>query len=513
MIKYFYIFKKEISIRLIFHFIYIVAIAFIPLTIKYMIDSSFENGIYDVFLWSLIFLICIVVGMVSQYISQLFAWKLDRRYFLDLRSGIFNSIYRKDSIEFNKNNVGEYSSKITNDITSSAEYLEYLLEIVESIVSVLVYSVFLFLLDYRVAIIIYISSVIMLILPKYTGNKLSDKRINHLDKIGEYTTKLLDVLSGHNLSNLKSADNIDKKHKNELQKMENARYEYGKYKTFVNVLNGSFMYIIDLSTFLILAYLLFKKNITVGIATATFTYIRNFMFPLRSCVDGLSNLKSVENIAKNLIKELNTDKDIKEIKLNNKVITLNDISIKLDKFQINNFNYRFEEGKSYLICGDSGTGKSTILKIIMGEIIPDTGYAKIGDERIENNLVRNSIFYVKQNQHIFSEPFIENVTLFNSYIHDESVANILGESRYNKLKKSINCSTLSGGEKNLLAFILALNSKFEIIILDEPFSGLDKKSEYLICKHWLKNNDKMIIMVSHNNNNDFKELFDYVVEI
>lgn len=81
MKRYFNVVKFEIFGRLLFHIIYMAAIAALPYIIKSMIDCGFKNGIYDVIKWTIIFVIAIILGMISQYISQLCSWKLDKKFY------------------------------------------------------------------------------------------------------------------------------------------------------------------------------------------------------------------------------------------------------------------------------------------------------------------------------------------------------------------------------------------------------------------------------------------------
>lgn len=83
-------------------------------------------------------------------------------------------------------------------------------------------------------------------------------------------------------------------------------------------------------------------------------------------------------------------------------------------------------------------------------------------------------------------------------------------SEYEYLYKAQNCQDLSGGEKQLVLLNRALLSNREILALDEPFSALNKELEYIVTEQLLKLG-KTVIMITHNVDDNYLELFDAVI--
>jgi len=257
--------------------------------------------------------------------------------------------------------------------------------------------------------------------------------------------------------------------------MEDSRYSFGKFKTFVNVLNGMVMYMINISSFGIMAFLLYKGEITAGVATATIAYIQNFMFPLRTVIDAISLRKSVETVMKNILLEISDNKnlELENVKFTNN-IKCDNISFKYDDYIIKNFSYTFEKNKKYAIIGESGKGKSTLLNLINGNLSCTGGRITIDDREVSYRFCNQLIIYLTQKSHIFSENFWDNVSIFDSF--DKTV--LERDNRYiphNKvdiLLKSKNNNELSGGEKQLVNYLRAILSGKEILLLDEPFSAM-----------------------------------------
>lgn len=509
MKKYFKNIKNEIIGRLFFHLIYIVSIAGLPYVIKMMLDSDYANGITDVVGLIVLFVALIFIAMSAQYLSQRISWKLDTKFFLLLRKDLFSSIIKKSPKDFKSKDIGDYSSMLDNDIAACGEYINYIMLIVESIFGIITYAVYLFLLDYRIAILMYVCTGLMIFLPRVTGKKLSTKKRSLLNITGNYITKVIDLLKGYPLVNNKTSEAIANRHESSLDKMETARYDYGKFKTFVNVFNGSVMYLINISTFIIIAILLYRREISVGIATATFAYIGDFSYPLRTIIDSISDLKSVKGVKNKLVDEIaktHVSEHVYDDFREN--IRLNDISFKYDTFELNNFSYQFEKGKKYVIIGDSGTGKSTILNLLTGFIEADAGNIELDHKKLTRDMSNNLIFYLTQDSHIFMEDFWENITIYDSFKKHEEFLELIPEDRRDAIMGARDCSKLSGGEKQLVNIVRAISSGSSILALDEPFSALDYRTELAVCKKLLALKDKTIILITHNQQEEYLSMFD-----
>lgn len=506
--------KKFIFLRIFFHFLYILSIAALPTVIKYMIDDAYSNGIYDVIKLITIFIFLVFIGMFSQYVSQKSSWRLEKEFNLYLRRELFSVIICKEPGEFNKKSIGDYNSRLNNDIASCSEYLEYTMMIFESLISFIIYAIYIFILSYKIAIIIYLVSFIVLYLPNVTSNKFSKKKKKLLLDTSFYNSKIIDLLSGYSFINCFTYKNIVNSYEKSLNKMEESRYDFGKFKTFVNVLNGIVMYMINISSFVIIAFLLYKKEITKGIATASFAYIENFMFPLRSVIDSISLRKSVNQVMNDMVLEISKNKnlEVKNIKFTN-CIKCNNISFKYDDYIIKNFSYTFYKNKKYAIVGENGCGKTTLLNLLNGNLSLTNGYITIDKRNVSYRVCNQVIMYLTQKSHIFSENFFDNVTIFNSF--DKTILEknnkYVPKNMLDILLKSKNNTKLSGGEKQLVNYLRLVLSKKEILLLDEPFSQMDKTTEEYICDKLLKMEDKTIIMVTHNVKKEFLNKFDDVI--
>jgi putative ABC transport system ATP-binding protein len=159
------------------------------------------------------------------------------------------------------------------------------------------------------------------------------------------------------------------------------------------------------------------------------------------------------------------------------------------------------------LVGDSGTGKTTILKMLAKLISPTTGtiyYHQQPLEDIDPIEHRKKIILLPQKAHIFKQTIKDNLIIGLKY-HNKSytendLINILKEVQLNK-KLDDDASLLSGGEQQRLALARILLLDADVYLLDEPSSSLDQFSEKLIIKvvvEYIKKTNKTLIMVTHN---------------
>lgn len=273
------------------------------------------------------------------------------------------------------------------------------------------------------------------------------------------------------------------------------------------------MYIVNTAAFGIIAILLCAGSITAGVATATISYIQDFMFPLRTIIDSISAVKAVEGIKNRIVEEIENTRYISISKaVFRDEVRIDKVSLAFADFELNEISYTFVKGKTYAITGNSGTGKSTILKIITQRIMQKTGDVWIDNLEANYDLCNDLIFYSEQGSHVYAAPYQDNVTMFGSYKYEKNIEKLTGSDRYNSIYDSKNCNELSGGEKQIVLLARALLSDKEILVLDEPFSAMNKDLEVNLTKELL-GSGKTIILVTHNIEKEYLDMFDYVISL
>ena len=204
--------------------------------------------------------------------------------------------------------------------------------------------------------------------------------------------------------------------------------------------------------------------------------------------------------------ELNND-EVKEIETK-------DLVIKYDNKEIKIKDIKIEPGKKYAIVGESGCGKSSLIKTILG--IHDNYEGKIlinGKEKEKTKPLYDQIAYVGQETTLFRGSVEENIKLGNEKANAEELLQKVGLETIKKEEELIEGSTnISGGQKQRIGIARALAREKNIIFLDEVTSSLDKQSAEKIEEIML-NSDKTIVMITHKLPEKYYDLLDEVIEL
>jgi ABC-type bacteriocin/lantibiotic exporter with double-glycine peptidase domain len=326
--------------------------------------------------------------------------------------------------------------------------------------------------------------------------------------MAQYVSKITDLLEGFKLVDNCTRDNINKVHEDALKETAKQRYAFGKAKTMSLSINELAVKIIQTVSFAVVGILLANGEITIGTGIATFSYVSAFLQPINSILYDVNALQSVKEVKEKYLGYIYNTLDInsKKLKELKTSITINKVNYQFDNFSLENISFNFEKGKKYAIIGHSGSGKSTVLKMIMGFFELTTGSIYIDGIPLTDIDTSELISYTDQSEHIYRDGYIENATVYNSYSINKlhQVMNEFSIKIFDiiKTKKSNeNCQELSGGEKQALSFLRMLTKDASIILMDEPFSAVDIKSKEYFESYLFTNkemNDKLLIFVTHD---------------
>lgn len=180
-------------------------------------------------------------------------------------------------------------------------------------------------------------------------------------------------------------------------------------------------------------------------------------------------------------------------------------------------------GKSYAIIGESGSGKTTLLRLILKQLPPTAGDIRwngISYEDIGKASLLRHISYVAQSPMIFHKNVQENI-LAGREVDYNKLARVLGQSNLMMCRGGmaedallrLPAREMSGGEKKRLAYARALYRDGEILVLDEFTSAVHEQMAENLEAGILKMNNRMILHVTHQLNEEKRQLYDAVFEI
>ena len=326
------------------------------------------------------------------------------------------------------------------------------------------------------------------------------------------------------------SDWVMKKYYNTLQKLR-ARLHI-LYKKIFKIYSATILFetIKNSGIYLYLAYLTFKKVITVGQFTQCFTATGELSQSIVTSASFFTNLningKYIQSFREFM--EMKSEIQVDDMQnrnfcqIPNKVekITFENVYFKYTNMSSNvleNINYTFEKGKIYVIVGENGAGKTTLVNLLTRLYDPDGNIYLNGTNIKEYNVLeyRKKFSVVFQDFKYFAFTIGENVAL-NEDIEQQEIKNKIMkyikesgfEEKLSKLPQGIDTELdkifhkdgviLSGEESQKLALARALFRESEILILDEPSSALDPLAEdELLMRFKEITKDKLVIYISH----------------
>jgi len=316
---------------------------------------------------------------------------------------------------------------------------------------------------------------------------------------------------------------------------------YSKYQSLGYLFGGIPKFFFELLSISLVTFVLiyFSKNSQIEIeniipAIGTFAFVGYRLLPIfQEIFHSLSIIKNSQYstnriLNKNLFQT--KSKKIEKYKIfNSKIdkIQINSLSFKYPKttkYIFKNFSVSFEKNKITTITGKSGTGKTTLMNILNGLIVPQKIKFKVNGKEVSNKdyykIIKSKFSYNDQRPNLFDTSIRNNITLEfdnkiykkNKFIKSLKSASLFNE--INKFNKSVGSGglKLSGGQIQRLLIARALYHQKNILIYDEPTNFLDQKNKFKIIESIKKiKKDKIIVILSHDK--DILKISDKIINI
>ena len=449
-------------------------------------------------------MIIYIISALFMFIQALIMTTISNKFACKLRDRISNKINKLPLKYFDKHQNGDILSRITNDVDTLAQALNNSLSTVATSITLFIGSlIMMFYTNYIMAITAVVSSLFGFI---FMGKILSksqkyfkqrQEELGNLNSVIEETYSSISIVKVYNGKKI-SDEKFDK--------YNNSVYKANKMSQFLSGLMMPFMSFIGNFGYVcvcIVGALLVKNNvITFGVIVAFMIYIRLFTQPLSQMAQGLTSLQSAAASSERVFEFLD-EEELEKEKVNKK-LDINKIKGNIefdnveftydgnDKPTINGFTAKVKEGQKIAIVGPTGSGKTTMVNLLMKFYDIDKGDIKIDGISIKE-LSRENIHelftMVLQDTWMFDGTIKENIVYNRENISDEKVKEICKSVGINHFIKTLpngydsNVSdndSISQGQRQLLTIARANIKSTPFLILDEATSNVDTRTEELV---------------------------------
>jgi ABC-type multidrug transport system fused ATPase/permease subunit len=520
----------------LFLLIFIVNLASLatPYILKIIIDDIFPNKDFEQLIKILLLLVSIyLIRIGTAYLFDILYTKVSQSIISDMRRNIMVTVFQKPMTFFQDKQVGETIFILSNDVSNVQHSLSYIINdtlnnviLIMSIIGIML-SINMELTIISVSVIpfivIFIIKVSPLIHSKFKKVQESETRLFNYFSDALKNIKLIKTFQSHQIEEIKI---------NELQKQT---IDLQIKNTKINSLNKNLItFIVASIPVIILIYggkSVMNETLTVGSLIAYIQYVNRLLPPVTSITNGYGTvIKSFVSMQR--INSFLSSKKSDNINLDANKVTIDKIDnisfdnvsfFYKDKLILDRLNITFRAGNTYLIFGESGSGKSTVINLICNFIRPNYGAVYVNGH-IPFNLVKNinkSICLVEKENQIFSDTVFNNVD-YGAFTHDkqkieQALSNVNMLSKVSSLENGLqtalnsNISIFSEGQKQRISLARIFLKSYSIIILDEATASLDVSNEREIIQNIQRENpDAIILIISHRFS--FDDLCDEIYE-
>lgn len=454
------------------------------------------------------------------------------RIIKSLRKDVFNGIFSQNFIAYSKINNADYISALTNDVNViEQDFILPFISITQNLFIFLFTTYFLIKLSVEVTISLSLCLVLMFLIPQLTGNLLQKKQSKYSKQIAAFLEKTKDFFGGYEvIKSFNIYEIIKRKFNGENEKTAKVKF----YKDRVFALNESLSFLLSFvaqfAVLFVAAYLIIIDKITMGALVALVQLSGNFVNPVCEIMNCFAAIKSVEPIVKKL-NDFSQNKSQQKGKTPpafEKALKMKNVSFSYGSDAapiLDRVNIIFEKNKKYALLGESGCGKTTLIRLLTGYFSNYDGeilYDEKDLKDIDTSQMGEVVSVVHQNVFLFDESIYDNICLFKEY-SDEQVKESITSSGVDlflaEQKDGIrtmvgeDANNLSGGQKQRIAVARALITKPQILIFDEGTSSLDLKTAHDIEERLLNIENLTMITITHNPNDDLLKKYNHVLKM
>ena len=439
---------------------------------------------------------------ISNYIRNIYLVKGANEIYVRIQMQVYDHIQSLPIRYFDNIPAGSVVSRITSDVNQIRTFfVSSFIQIMIITLKILFSYVVLFYVDYRFALFMLLLLPIMYFVLKIY-NKLT------IDSIKGYRRKFSESngIINENYQNLEviKAFNREKASIADWNKHNIERYVYWKKLNQVDSLllhniTGVFRVILFIGIVYYYAYSNFNNNIfgvTLGMVYLYINYTTDIIYRIADFTMGISTYVRAVGAANNIqeILKLEVEKDIDmqrtedfrgNIEFKNLYFAYNE-----DDYVLKDINLEIKENQTVAFVGHTGSGKSTIMNLVVKFYEPNKGVLKIGGKDISEysrKYLRENIAIVLQDSFLFEGTLLENITTSgDKQLAKKALIQVGGEfileNHSLESKVEVGGSNFSTGEKQLICLARALAKNPKILILDESTANIDSETEQSVGK-------------------------------
>ena len=510
----FKLFKRLLNYIKSYRYIFVISIisvfglsvfgALRPVVLEKIVDENLTSSNYDFFLEYIILMITLLVLEVLSNYSFIFnAGLLGQSVVKDIRVKLFDHIQDFKMKYYDKSSVGILITRTVTDMERIADIFgQGLFMIISDILKMLIVAIVMIYMNWELSLIVFFSLPFILLATKIFQKYMKLAFDEVRNEVANLNSFVQERVTGMNVLQLFAREKI------ELEKFKkiNERHKKAWLKTVWY--NSIFFPVAEIFSSLTLGLVVWyggmntvlDNTASIGQLTAFIMMIPMLFRPLNQIANKFNTLLMGMVAAERVFNILDTDSLIQDRGTKNAdtiqgKIKYENVNFSYNKREkiIEDFSLEINPGSKNAIVGATGSGKSTIIKLLNRFYELDSGSIYIDNINISDysiSSLRRNIAFVSQDVHLFSDTILNNITLQDNNISflrvkdaakdikiDDFISSLPNGYNYNVKERGVGLST---GQRQLISFLRAYIKNPQILVLDEATSSIDTDSELLI---------------------------------
>jgi len=449
-------------------------------------------------------------------------------------SRIFNRMLHLDVSYFERRGTGDAISRMQSTIPLQSLISESLPNVILDAISLIVITSIFFFLDGTVLGVTLVGVTITLLLQWYLSGAIRTTQEGYVRKTAQEQTHLIETLKSISTIKVFGAENTRfRAWKNKYFDAQLSKRKFIKGQALVSAVTA----VLDASRNILILYVSASAVLAGEMSLGTLTVVVAYSGFLSARVAALGNelvryrlahthLQRVADVFSSPAEERIKHGGRRSLNLDEGIIRFSGVSFRYsstDPFVLENFSADIQFGKLTAVRGRSGVGKSTVVKLLIGSVQPNSGMLLVNGTKLQDldgREWRNRLGVVMQDDRLLSGTISENISFFDPFpdtdniiecarkarIHEEITNRPMG---YRSLL-SEDGTNLSGGQRQRLFLARALYRRPDILIVDEGTANLDQQSEFEIVQ-LIQSLEMTRVVISHRD--DIESRVDNVIRL
>lgn len=482
-------------------------------------SSYFDTSIKHIKNFSIFFVFLLFAQFLINYGQLYFSNVVGQNVVYNLRNDLYKHLLRVEYSYFEKNTPGKITTRVVHDTQNLSNFFSDVITSLLKDVAILIGVIALMLLlDVQLSLYTFIMLPIIVV-ATFLFRTFDRKAYNKVrTRVSALNSYLAENLSGSMVTRL---FNQEERKEDEFKYMSSKLYEANIQQMYVFAIFRPLMnllYYLTLSLILwIGAKQITQDATTFGTIYAFTAYIDMFFRPIFDIAEKFDIMEDAFASAGKIFKIFEQKQEDLGKGLYTTIekgkIEFDDVKFSYDGNieVLKGVSFKIEPNERVAIVGETGSGKTTIIKLISGLYKYQEGRILIDDKELYDydlNMLRKKIAVVPQDVYLFSGTILDNIRLFNPDISEEEVERVAkfvyADQIINKFPNNFYTvitergASLSAGERQLVALTRAVLYDAKIIVLDEATANVDVETEYLIQQALNKISEKStIISIAH----------------